>query len=614
MEEEMRVLLAGIFALGLSVLPATARTSKASQDADRKAVAARMKTTATAARDASKTDSLRKSQDSTLREEQRQLRELLASQSKELEATREQLQQLQRRMEFLEKQLPSRSDSRPATDIAAAPSASEVSADAGLPTTSNQGYGNVPAEEKNTFLSVKISDSRTSTWSPTRPGVPATTNGVKRAADWPTDQELKSDSISLANGKVRIGTLLYGDYAYYTKTGFGPQFLSQINPPGPGNNSYNTFEISRAYINLFYSPSDAVTFRLTPDLYRQIGAAPATKVGKVSAIGPNTDQELGFRVKYAYVDFNSLFARSDAFKRDKLTIGQQQDALIEWEEHLYGYRYTSLVPWDYLGLPSAVAGIKLQGPIELTGRSYLDYSIGVFNTASYKQLEQSEKKQAMARLTVYPFGARSNYDGLGFTGFYDYGYFNVTPDSGVNLPLYRAAVLAHYTFKKNAYEIAGEFDAGRNAFTSGNFFSGSGPQDEFGVGTTQFADFDALIKALQNGNGTKQRGYVAFGHAQIPRSSFTLFGMYHYFQPNTNVIKNPLDFSRIVAGISYKASDRLRFALTSQNLIFQHSQFTFPATELQLFSPSLAAANPNGIPNAVPSPIQAILMNTEFNF
>jgi hypothetical protein len=216
-------------------------------------------------------------------------------------------------------------------------------------------------------------------------------------------------------------------------------------------------------------------------------------------------------------------------------------------------------------------------------------------------------------------GAKSNYDGLGFTGFCDFGYTNVTQDSGVNFPLYRIAALAHYTFKKNAYEIAGEFDAGRNAFTSGNFFSGSGPQDEFGLGTTQYAGFDALVKALQNGNGTKQRGYVAFGHAQIPRSPFTVFGIYHYFLPNTKVDKNPLDFSRIVAGVSYKVNDRLRFdrlrfALTSQNLIFKHSQFTFPATELQLFSPSLAAANPNGIPNAVPHRIQAIFANTEFTF
>jgi hypothetical protein len=198
---------------------------------------------------------------------------------------------------------------------------------------------------------------------------------------------------------------------------------------------------------------------------------------------------------------------------------------------------------------------------------YLDYSIGVYNNSSYRLLEQSEKKQAAARLTVYPSGARSNYDGLGFTGFYDFGYTNVTPDSGVNIPLYRVSALAHYTFKNNAYAIAGEFEAGRNAFSSGNFFSGSAPQDEFGLATTQYAGFDALVKALQNTNGAKQRGYAAFGHAQIPRSPFTLFAMYHSFSPNTKTTKNLIDFERILAGISYKVNDRLSFALSSQNRV-----------------------------------------------
>ena len=69
-----------------------------------------------------------------------------------------------------------------------------------------------------------------------------------------------------------------------------------------------------------------------------------------------------------------------------------------------------------------------------------------------------------------------------------------------------------------------------------------------------------------------------------------------------------------MAGIGYKVNDRLQFAISSQNLIFRHSQFTFPAAELQLFSPSLAAANPNGIANAVPNRIQAIFVSTGFSF
>ena len=512
--------------------------------------------------------------------EYQQLRDLLYAQSAELQATRDQLRQLQQRMELLEAQFGARSHPPVTKEIAAVPSAAETSDPEPILAT-------VVPPAGRTILQAR-SDTNASAG--------------------------KSDSIELAHGKVRIGTLLYGDYAYYAQTAFGPQFTSQVNQPGPNNNGYNTFEATRAYTNLFYSPTDAITFRLTPDLYRQIGAAPATKIGRVSAIGPNTDQGLPFRLKYAYIDFNTLLAATDAFRKDKLTIGQQSDPIIEWEERLYGYRFVNIVPWDYLGYSSSWAGVAVHGPIEFNNKLYLDYSIGVYNNASYRQLEQSEKKQVAARLTFYPSGAKSEYDGLGFTAFYDFGYRNDTPDSGINIPLYRISTLAHYTWKKNAYALAGEFEAGRNAFTSGNFFSGSAPLDEFGLGTTQYAGFDALVQALQNTNGAKQRGYAAFGHAQVPRSPFALFAMYQCFLPNTTVVKNPLDFERIVGGIGYKVSDRLRFALSSQNLIFRHSQFTFPATELQTISPSVAAAYPDGITNAVPNPYEAIFFSTEFTF
>jgi len=80
------------------------------------------------------------------------------------------------------------------------------------------------------------------------------------------------------------------------------------------------------------------------------------------------------------------------------------------------------------------------------------------------------------------------------------------------------------------------------------------------------------------------------------------------------VAKNPIDFERIVAGIGYKVNDRLSFALSSQNLFFKHSQFTFPASELQPLIPSLAAANPNGIANVVPNSVQALFVSTGFTF
>src|SRR5712692_3402271 len=98
----------------------------------------------------------------------------------------------------------------------------------------------------------------------------------------------------------------------------------------------------------------------------------------------------------------------------------------------------------------------------------------------------------MVRVSVYPFGVKSRFDGLGITGFYDYGYGNTTPDntslagpsSGqLHGHLDQVAALVHYTTE--TWQLAGEYDDGHNAFTSANLFSGTGPFDAFsGTGAT----------------------------------------------------------------------------------------------------------------------------------
>ncbi len=73
--------------------------------------------------------------------------------------------------------------------------------------------------------------------------------------------------------KFRIGALAYFDYSFYTHTGFGPQFLENMNPPGPYNNSYNSFDINRVYLNTYFTPTEDLTFRFTPEIYRANGTA-----------------------------------------------------------------------------------------------------------------------------------------------------------------------------------------------------------------------------------------------------------------------------------------------------------------------------------------------------
>lgn len=421
------------------------------------------------------------------------------------------------------------------------------------------------------------------------------------------------DAITLANGKVRLGVVFYGDYAFYTQTGFGPQFLTQTNFPGPGNDHFNTFDVTRTYINMTFIPADWVSFRLTPNLFRQAGGATPDKLGKVSGIGASVDGNLAVRIKYAYLEFGKVFDGSTAFKGTNIRFGSQTNPLVDWEEAFYGYRFVNLVPWNYLSLSSTQFGASLNGSAKRNGRQYLDFQVGVFNDANFHQFEQSKEKQFMVRGSFYPMGAASRFQGLGLTAFYDRGDTNAAPDAGA-APVKRAALLVHFASPHNGAGLMVEYDYGRNAFGAGNMFSGGAPQDLVGLGATRFASMSQLAAAVLAGTGTKQKGFAVLGRVNIPNSIISVFGTWQYFQPNTKVPDDPLDFDRVVAGVAFKLHPSVRLAIDSQNLLYRRSQFTYPASSIAAFSPSLAAANPGGIPNAVPRNTNAIFVNVEFTF
>ncbi|MEO6829204.1 MAG: hypothetical protein ABI164_05300 [Acidobacteriaceae bacterium] len=430
-----------------------------------------------------------------------------------------------------------------------------------------------------------------------------------------SQKTIHDDMLSLAHGRVHLGALFYGDYAYYTHTGFGPQFLTQLNQDGPGNAGFNSFDITRAYLNFVWTPNDLVSLRITPNIYRQAdGTSVGISNGNGSGIGSSTNGNLSYRIKYAYVTFNKLFSRSDVLKGSEVIVGQTMNPLVDWEEGLYGYRYVNLTPWNYLSLSSAYDGAELRGPIDRNGKEWLDYHVGVYNTASFHSIETNDKKQVMGRLTWYPFGTTLDRTGFGLTAFEDYGYNTKTPDAK-STPLNRLALLAHYQSHSKAYELAGEYDLGRNALSTGNLFSGASPGDLVGLGPTKYAAYAELAKALLAGDRTRQQGFALFGHADLGHSPFTLFGMMQQFQANTNIRgTNPLDFRRIVGGVSYKYNKYFQFAIDDQNFRYYHSQFTMPAVQIATFSPSLAAANPNGIPNVIGDSTNVVFANMQFSY
>jgi hypothetical protein len=424
------------------------------------------------------------------------------------------------------------------------------------------------------------------------------------------------DSILLANGKVRIGALFYAHWGLYFQTGFGPQFVTQTNFPGPGNDDFNTFDVHRAYINLFYVPSEHVTLRLTPNIYREAIAGSADKADAVGAIATSADGNLSYRLKYGYLEFGRIpfFENSTYFKNTNIRFGQAMNPLVDWEEELWDYRFLSLVPWNYLSLSSTQVGASLNGPIGRNSKTYLDYQVGIFNDASFHAFEFSEQKQFMVRASLYPMGARTRFQGFGLTGFYDHGYTNNAPDTNAAVPVVRVAAMAHYTTSSNSALMGFEYDYGKNAFNTANMFSGDGPQDLFGIGTTIYATQTRLWQAVLAGPDTRQDGWNVFGRYTFPQSKFTIFGWDQFFRPNTNIPDDPLDFCHIVAGVAYRVSPRWRVGVSDQWALYRHDQFTYPAATLATFNPGLAAANPAGIPNAVPPSVHAGFVSVEFSF
>jgi hypothetical protein len=431
--------------------------------------------------------------------------------------------------------------------------------------------------------------------------------------------------------------------------------MTQLTNPGPWNNNYNSFDITRTYLNFYFFPTKDWTIRLTPNMYKTIGSS-NDKIGQNTGFGSNLDGNMGVRMKYANLQYSGLWDKLNvpALKGGVVIIGETANPLVGWEEDLYNYRYVNLTPWNYLSLSSTQLGIHFEGPIKPfnDGLTYVDYGFGVYDNSSFHAYEQTDTKQVMGRLSLYPFGSAWRFQGLGLTGFYDYGYGNTTPDSasiptvlkGPDAHITRIATLLHYTAEE--WGLAGEFDYGNNAFSAGNLFSGSGPADEFGTATGKanttgtnffgnkctsaapcsnpasgFSSQTAAWNALLNNGQAREVGWDVFGHYHIPGTRLTAFGMFQWFLPNDKVTTDPLDFQRFIVGASYQYNEFLRFALDSQNVLFYHNQRSMSVPELEKFNyvpgskiNGLTLPTTGSIPNLVPFDTHSIFLNLEFSY
>jgi hypothetical protein len=198
--------------------------------------------------------------------------------------------------------------------------------------------------------------------------------------------------------KINVGITLFADYSYQDTPAVVDGDKNTIHK--------NSFNLSRAYINVTGSLSHWFSFRITPDIKAETGTG-------TSLAGNQT-----FRIKYGYgqVNFDDFAPKGSWFR-----FGLQQTPWIDFEEGVYRYRFQGAIFSDTEGfLTSSDYGASAHFNFPA---NYGDVHAGVYNGDGYQSLNDqngvNNEKSFQVRATFRPAPLVPVARGLRLTGYYD---------------------------------------------------------------------------------------------------------------------------------------------------------------------------------------------------
>src|SRR6059036_138605 len=183
--------------------------------------------------------------------------------------------------------------------------------------------------------------------------------------------------------QVTVGGVVYTQYVYQLKDTL---------------NHINTFDITRAYVNVIGRFSGGVGTRVTGDIYRN----------------PN-DSSLSYRLKYAFATYTPQGSPL-TFK-----VGQIHTPWLDWEEALWDYRVQGTMALDRAGyLSAADLGVGVDGKWMA---DKVNFQFTVVNGTFYSGTSAGAGKDAQARVSVRVLDTNdsSRVGGLRVTGYAGYG-------------------------------------------------------------------------------------------------------------------------------------------------------------------------------------------------
>ncbi|HKC48376.1 MAG TPA: hypothetical protein VKB63_12310 [Gemmatimonadales bacterium] len=262
-------------------------------------------------------------------------------------------------------------------------------------------------------------------------------------------------------------------------------------------NHVNTFDITRAYVNLIGRFAGGVGARVTLDVNRPAG-----------------DNSLRYRLKYAYATYTPVNSAL-TFK-----LGMIHTPWLDWEEALWDYRMQGQMALERGGyLTSSDIGFGVDGK---WGPDKVNMQLTFVNGEGYSGGPGDQRKDVEGRVSVRLLDTSdsSRVGGLRLTGYGQYG----KPTGGGK----RQRFVGMLSYRSKQVTLAGEYAITKDSAGAGALLDG---QVASGFGVFHFPNSKA---------------------AAIARVDFT--------KPNKNGVSTAPGFSttRFIAGLSYQLSPNLR--------------------------------------------------------
>ena len=205
----------------------------------------------------------------------------------------------------------------------------------------------------------------------------------------------------------------------------------------------NTFDVTRAYVNVLGKFANGINTRVTVDVYR---------------LAP--DNSLQYRLKYAFAAWTPT-GSSLTYK-----LGLLHTPLVDWEEALWDYRMQGTIALDRNGyLTSADFGAGIDGK---WNNDQVNGQLTVVNGEGYSGGTGDFRKDIQARLSVrlQPTNDASRVGGLRVTGYAGVGKFTGGTD--------RNRYVGMLSYRSQQITLAGEFGSIKDAAITRSLISAFG--------------------------------------------------------------------------------------------------------------------------------------------